>query len=89
MMTTNERKIYMGHDTTMCSAPDAWFPIKVSYSCEFKVKTELDRLNIENFVFMTYKLVDANKDKSQRELVSTINVAIVPVPSVMIKLNKG
>jgi hypothetical protein len=38
-----------------------------------KVKAELDRLEIENFVPMTYRLVDAYSESPHRELVPAIN----------------
>ena len=50
----------LGRDTTMCGDPISWFPMRVTYSRELKVKAELDRLEIENFLPMTYKMVDAD-----------------------------
>jgi transcription antitermination factor NusG len=38
-----------------------------------KVKAELDRLGIESFVPMTYKMVDADTDNPCRKLVPAIN----------------
>ena len=66
----------MGHDTTMCGDPMFWFPMRVTYSREMKVKAELNRLGIESFVPMTYKLVEIQNDgdtELQRELVPAIN----------------
>ena len=63
----------LGRDTTMCGDPIFWFPIRVTYSRELKMKTELDRLGIENFLPMTYKLVDADTENPHRELVPAIN----------------
>ena len=63
----------LGHDTTMCGDPKSWFPMRVTYSRELKVKAELDRLKIENFIPMTYKLMDADTDHPHRELVPAIN----------------
>ena len=62
-----------GHDTTMCGDPKFWFPMRVTYSRELKVKAELDRLKIENFIPMTYKLMDADTDHPHRELLPAIN----------------
>ena len=62
-----------GRDTTMCGDPISWFPMRVTYSRELKVKAELDRLAIENFLPMTYKLVDADTENPHRELVPAIN----------------
>ena len=56
-MTTNEKRYNQERDTTMCGDPKTWFPMRVTYQREMKVKAELDRLEIENFVPMTYKLV--------------------------------
>ena len=71
MMTANEEGRCLKHDTTMCGDPRNWFPMRVTYSRELKVKAELDRLEIENFVPMTYKLVDS--ENPHRELVPAIN----------------
>lgn len=73
MMTANEERRCLKHDTTMCGDPKVWFPIRVTYSRELKVKAELDRLEIENFVPMTYKLMDDDTDNPRRELVPAIN----------------
>ena len=72
-MTADKEGIYLEHDTTMCGDPKVWFPMRVTYSRELKVKTELDRLKIENFVPMTYKLVNADTENPHYELVPAIN----------------
>ena len=48
-------KMEEGRDTTMCGDPKTWFPMRVTYQREMKVKAELDRLGIENFLPMRYK----------------------------------
>lgn len=66
----------MGHDTTMCGDPKVWFPMRVTYSREMKVKGELDRLGIACFLPMTYRLVERLHDgetEMRRELVPAIN----------------
>ena len=73
MMTANETGIGLGRDTTMCGDPKIWFPMRVTYSREIKVKAELDRLGIENFLPMTYRLVCADNGIPHRELVPAIN----------------
>lgn len=73
MMTADKEGIYLEHDTIMCGDPKVWFPMRVTYSRELKVKTELDRLKIENFVPMTYKRVNANTENPHCELVPAIN----------------
>ena len=72
-MTANETETGLGRDTSMCGDPKLWFPMRVTYSREMKVKAELDRLEIENFVPMTYKLVCSDNGKLHRELVPAIN----------------
>lgn len=62
-----------GHDTRMCGDPRVWFPMRVTYSRELKVKAELDRLEIENFLPMTYKLTGADTEHPHRECVPAIN----------------
>lgn len=71
MMTADKDGISIEHDTTMCGDPKVWFPMRVTYSRELKVKAELERLEIENFIPMTYKLVDS--ENPHRELVPAIN----------------
>ena len=62
MMTTKELDDSMGRDTSMCGDPKTWFPMRVTYQREMKVKVELDRLGIENFVPMRYKVVESQND---------------------------
>ena len=69
-MATHQEGKGLGHDTTMCGDPKIWFPMRVTYQREIKVKTELDRLGIESFVPMTHKGVDA--DNPCRKLVPAI-----------------
>ena len=76
MMTTKELDDSMGRDTTMCGDPKMWFPMRVTYQREMKVKAELDRLGIENFVPMRYKVMESQNDgdaELRRELVPAIN----------------
>lgn len=72
-MTTDDDDNRTGRDTAMCGDPKIWFPMRVTYSREMKVKGELDRLGIENFVPMTYKVMDAETDSPHRELMPAIN----------------
>ena len=58
MMKATEDGKGMGRDTTVCGDPKSWFPMRVTYSREMKVKGELDRLGIECFMPMTYRLVE-------------------------------
>ena len=76
MMTTKEIVKESGRDTRMCGDPKMWFPMRVTYQREMKVKAELDRLGIENFVPMRYKVVESQNDgdtELQRVLVPAIN----------------
>ena len=82
-MTTKELDDSMGRDTTMCGDPKSWFPMRVTYQREMKVKAELNSLGIECFVPMMYKVVELPFDKLRarnggdtelrRELVPAIN----------------
>ena len=75
-MTTKELDDSMGRDTTMCGDPKTWFPMRVTYQREMKVKAELDRLGIENFVPMRYKVMESQNDgdtELRRVLVPAIN----------------
>lgn len=70
-MATHQDGKGLGLGTTMCGDPKIWFPMRVTYQREMKVKTELDRLGIESFVPMMYKVVDG--DMPQQELVPAIS----------------
>ena len=75
-MTTKELDDSLGRDTTMCGDPKTWFPMRVTYQREMKVKAELDRLGLENFVPMRYKVVERQNDgdtEVRRVLVPAIN----------------
>ena len=71
-MTTHQEGKGLGHDTMTCGDPKIWFPMRVTYQREMKVKAELDRLGIESFVPMTYKVVDADTDYPCRKFVPAI-----------------
>ena len=75
-MTTKETGKESGRDTRMCGDPKTWFPMRVTYQQEMKVKAELDRLGIENFVPMRYKVVESQNGgdtELQRVLVPAIS----------------
>ena len=72
-METKQEGNMMGRDTEVCGDPKIWFPMRVTYQREMKVKAELDRLGIECFVPLTYKLIDGDMDNPHRELVPAIN----------------
>ena len=82
-METKQEGNMMGRDTEVCGDPKIWFPMRVTYQREMKVKVELDRLGIECFVPMRYKVVELPFDKLRarnggdtelwRELVPAIN----------------
>ena len=83
MMETKQEGNMMGRDTEVCGDPKIWFPMRVTYQREMKMKAELDRLGIECFVPMRYKVVELPLDKLRvrnggdtelrRELVPAIN----------------
>ena len=76
MMTTDVERKTEGRDTMMCGDPKTWYPMRVTYGREMKVKTELDRLEIENFLPMTYRVVESRTDGTtelRRELVPAIS----------------
>ena len=50
----------------------SWYPMRVTYSQELKVKTRLDEEGIENFLPMSFQLVDTNGDR-RRCLVPAIH----------------
>ena len=75
-MTTKDMNDSLGRATTMCGDPKTWFPMRVTYHREMKVKVELDWLGIENFVPMRYKVVESQNGgdtELQRVLVPAIS----------------
>ena len=62
-----------GRDTERCGDPKIWFPMRVTYQREMKVKAELDRLGIECFIPMKYRIADADVENPRRELGPAIN----------------
>lgn len=73
MMEAKEDGSGMGRDTGMCGDPKKWYPMRVTYGREMKVKGELERLGIECFVPMTYKVVCEDDGTPYRELVPAIS----------------
>lgn len=73
MTGIEQDKDCLGRDTEVCGDPLFWFPMRVTYSRELKVKAELDRLEIENFLPMKYRLLDAESENPRRELVPALN----------------
>ena len=75
-MEMKEVRNVMGRDTEVCGDPKTWFPMRVTYQREMKVKAELDRLGIENFVPMRYRIAESQIDgesELRRVLVPAIN----------------
>lgn len=75
-MTTDVERKTEGRDTMMCGDPKTWYPMRVTYGREMKVKTELDRLEIENFLPMKCRVVESRTDGTtelRRELVPAIS----------------
>ena len=71
-----------GRDTGLCGDPKIWFPMRVTYQREMKVKAELDRLGIECFIPMKYRIAErrggtntnlTDDTNIRRELVPAIN----------------
>ena len=77
----------MERDTGMCGDPKAWYPMRVTYGREMKVKGELDRIGIECFVPMKYRLVESRKDESsdlRRHGETELRKVLVPAVSNLI-----
>ena len=55
----------------------SWYPMRVTYSQELKVKVSLDEEGIENFLPMTYQLVDVNGDRRRRLVPAIHNLIFV------------
>lgn len=75
-METKEEGNMMGRDTEECGDPKIWFPMRVTYQREMKVKAELDKLGIECFVPMRNRITESQnhgETEIRRELVPAIN----------------
>lgn len=55
----------------------SWYPMRVTYSQELKVKASLDEEGIENFMPMTYQLVDVDGDRHRRLVPAIHNLIFV------------
>ncbi len=72
MMRSLEVENDSGRDTSLCGDPKFWFPMRVTYGRELKVKAELDRLKIENFLPMKHAVVDIDTENPRCKLVPAI-----------------
>lgn len=73
MIRMEQNNNCLGRDTDVCGDLLFWFPMRVTYSRELKVKAELDRLEVESFLPMKYRLLDVESENPRRELVPAIN----------------
>ena len=55
-----------------CDVPLLWYPMRVTYHRELKIKQHLDQLEIENFLPMRYEMVETATG-SKRKLVPAIH----------------
>lgn len=55
----------------------SWYPLRVTYSQELKVKESLDKEGIENFLPMTYQLVDTDGERHRRLVPAIHNLIFV------------
>lgn len=61
------------HGVPLLRSEVAWYPMRVTYGREVKVKQALDDLGIENFLPMHYELVDPGDGNKRRMLVPAIH----------------
>jgi len=54
-----------------------WFPMRVTYCREMKMKEQLDQLSIKNFVPMRYELVEGRAGRSLRLMPAIHNLIFV------------
>ena len=66
-----------GRDTERCGDPKIWFPMRVTYQREMKVKAELDRLGIECFIPMKYRIAES-RNQGTTELRRGTNTIATP-----------
>ena len=72
-MATKREENRKGRCTEVCGDPKIWFPMRVTYGREMKVKAELDRMEIESFLPMKCKLSTSDSGEPCRELVPAIS----------------
>ena len=72
--------------TTECGVPQlyvsdkmplTWFPMRVTYNRELKVKAELDLLGIENFLPMRYELEEGQKGRQLKRVPAIHNLLFI------------
>ncbi len=61
------------HGVPLLRSERAWYPMRVTYGREVKVKQALDGLGIENFLPMHYDLVDLGDGNKKRMLMPAIH----------------
>ena len=61
------------HGVPILRSERAWYPMRVTYGREVKVKQALDKLGIDNFLPMHYELVDPGDGNKKRMLVPAIH----------------
>lgn len=69
---TNEGSVHK-HGVPILRSERAWYPMRVTYGREVKVKEALDKLGIDNFLPMHYELVDPGDGNKRRLLVPAIH----------------
>ena len=62
-----------GRDTEVCGDSKIWFPMRVTYQREMKVKAELDRLGIECFIPMKYRIAE-RRGETNTNLTNDTNI---------------
>ena len=72
MMSTAENPAQRGRCTDLCGDPQTWFPMRVTYSRELKVRDELTGLGIEHFLPMKTVLRDEYGSHPRHELVPAV-----------------
>ena len=57
-----------------------WFPMRVTYSRELKIKEALDNIGVENFIPMHYEIVGENNERSMQRVPAIHNLIFVRAP---------
>ena len=70
--TSNSRH-YSANQSVRNESLVRWFPMRVTYHRELRIKALLDSIGVENFLPMHYELVETKKEGKKRMLLPAIH----------------
>lgn len=73
LLPPSQESVYNAENQQVTGNLTKWFPMRVTYHRELKIKMLLDELGIENFVPMCYALLETKSEGKKRVLVPAIH----------------